>query len=101
MSEPRVYPEGYFILVWMAIGIPLGIPYGFILGEDGFIGVGVGIGTAIGLSIGAGVEAKYKRRGQIRPLTADEKRRRIWYGIIGITALTILAAIAVARYASD
>jgi hypothetical protein len=74
------YPEGHFIALWTGIGIAigagLGIPFGLILKIPAFFGIGLPIGLAIGSAIGSIIENKYKKEGKIRPLTAEEEKKK-------------------------
>ena len=84
----RSKKEGHFIGMWMAIGMPLGIPFAFAFGGPEFMGIGLGLGMCMGLAIGYGIESKYKKEGKIRPLTDVEKKRKKWAFIVGlITAI--------------
>jgi cadmium resistance protein CadD (predicted permease) len=82
----KKYPEGHFIGIWMAIGIAIftafGIPFSITTENPGMIGIWPALGVAIGLSIGQAIENKYKKKGKIRPLTEEEKKRKK----IGVTA---------------
>ncbi len=82
----RIYPEGTFVSIGVAIGAGLGVPIGLLFGDPAFLGVGVGIGAGLGVAIGAAVEARVKQRGQIRPLSAEERRQRRRWATIALTA---------------
>jgi polyferredoxin len=81
----KKYPEGHFLAIGMALGIPLGMVFATALENPGFIGIGLPFGLATGLAL----EAKYKKEGKIRPLTKEElKARQIWV-IAGIVLLVL------------
>ncbi len=71
-DELKTYPKGHFLLVGMALGIPLGVAYSIIIENFAFSGVGV----AIGVSIGVALEEKYKKEGRIRELTEEDQKKR-------------------------
>ncbi|MDF2158811.1 hypothetical protein [Algoriphagus sp. CAU 1675] len=88
-NELKTYPKGHFILVGMAIGIPIGIAYSISIGNFAFSGVGI----AIGVSIGVALEEKYKKEGRIRELTEEDQKKRkkmVGYGF-GLFLTGILA----------
>jgi hypothetical protein len=85
------YPEGYFVGMWMALGIAIfsgvGIPLSIATKNPGLIGIGPGAGVGFGVAIGAGIEEKMKKQGKIRPLTEKEKQDRnkaLWMGVIAL-----------------
>ncbi len=83
------FPEGHFVGIGSAFGIPLGLVLSIAL--DNFAMIGVGI--ALGIGIGVAIEDKYKREGRIRPLMESEKRQRKRFMLIGslVFILGILA----------
>lgn len=88
------YPEGHFMGLWTALGIPLGMPIGIALGN---IALGPAIGVGMGVAIGAAVEAKYRKEGKIRPLTKDEekmRRKALMWGV-GFLLLGMIAGVVV------
>ena len=93
-QEDGKYPEGYFISLWMGLGIAifsgLGIPLSITTDNYGFIGVGPALGVAVGLAIGSSIEAKHKKEGNIRPLTEKEQKTRETAVKIGVLALILL-----------
>lgn len=93
----KKYPEGHFVMMWMAIGIAifsgLGIPLSVVTENYAFIGIGPALGVSIGLVIGSSIEAKYRKEGKIRPLTEEEKKRRKIGITAGIVILLLLALI--------
>ncbi|MBN2459618.1 hypothetical protein JXB28_05010 [Candidatus Woesearchaeota archaeon] len=88
MKEKK-YPEGHFVAIGIALGLPFGMPLAISTGNPGLIGTGIPIGLAIGLAL----EEKYKREGRIRHLTADEKSKRKKAFVAGIGALIIGIAV--------
>lgn len=93
IEKVEKYPEGYFVGMWMGIGIALfsgiGIPLSIIIDNPGFIGIGPALGIAFGLAIGQGIENKYKQEGKIRPLTDVEKKRKKKVVTLGMISLII------------
>ena len=90
MGEPRTYPEGYFLGLWMAIFMPIGAAFGLLIGDDGgMLAVGVGAGVGVGVAVGAGVEARYREKGLIRDLSPEEKKRRTRLVLMGVGALSV------------
>ena len=82
-DDSKKYPEGHFLAIGLALGIPFGLVFATTLDNPGFIAIGLPFGLAIGLAL----EAKYKKEGKIRPLTQEElKARKIWV-IAGIVLL--------------
>ena len=82
-DDNKKYPEGHFLAIGIALGIPFGLVFATTLDNPGLIGIGLPFGLAIGLAL----EAKYKKEGKIRPLTREElKARKIWV-IAGIVLL--------------
>jgi len=89
----KKYPEGHFVGMWIGIGMAifsgLGIPLSIALEAPGLIGIGPAIGVAFGAGIGSSIEARHKKEGNIRPLTAKEKKNRKNLVIAGIATLLI------------
>jgi hypothetical protein len=84
-NDTKKYPEGYFLAIGLALGLPFGLVLAATLDNPGFIGVGLPFGLAIGLAL----EAKYRKEGKIRPLTEKEhNERKIWV-IAGIVLLVL------------
>lgn len=78
------HPQGY----WMSIGISIGIGFGVALGtafED--LALGIATGTAIGAGFGAALE--HRNKDKVRPLTEQEKERRIRGTALGLIVLLI------------
>jgi len=94
------YPEGHFIGKSMgigtAIGAGLGFPFGLIIGNPAFFGIGLPIGLAIGAAVGTNLEKKAKEEGRIRPLTKEEaKRKKIGiYAGLGLGVLLFIVVLA-------
>ena len=87
------YPEGHYMGMGIALGVPLGLPFGLAIGN---IALGPAFGVAIGAAIGSYLENKHK--GELRPLTEEEKERkkRIMYLLLGVMLLGALAFLLVA-----
>jgi hypothetical protein len=83
----KTYPEGYFLAIGLALGIPFGLIFATALDNPGFIGTGLPFGLAIGLAL----EAHYKKEGRIRPLTQEERKtREIWLIVGSVLGLIVL-----------
>lgn len=74
------YPKGYWISVGISMGVGIGVALGIAMHN---IGAGIAVGVAIGAAIGASIEERNK--GNIRPLTEQEKKRQKWYVLMGLT----------------
>lgn len=63
----KLITESYYTNTYMACGIGIGLPFGFIisqlLGQMAYMGVGLPIGIGIGLSIGSKLDLKAKKDG--------------------------------------
>ena len=88
MGEPRTYPEGYFLGLWMAIFVPIGAALGLLMSDGGgMLAVGVGAGVGVGVAVGAGIEARYREKGLIRNLSPEEGKRRTRRVLMSVGAL--------------
>jgi len=89
MSTKNVkHPKGY----WMGIGISLGMALGAALGLAlDNLGAGIGIGVAIGAGIGTSLEQRNK--GNLRPLTEQERTRQKRSIAVGLAVVAILAVL--------
>lgn len=98
-ENEKKYPKGYFINLWMGLGIAIfsgiGVPLAIITESFAFIGIGPAIGVSVGLAIGQGLENKYEKEGKMRELTPTEKRRsrRLLLGAFVILSLLLLAGL--------
>lgn len=94
LKKGKQYPEGHFVTRWMVIGIAVmsgfGIPLSIVTGNHAFIGVGPALGLPVGLAIGTSVEARHKKKGNIRPLTEEEKARKLLGKKTGLIFLGVL-----------
>ena len=84
-SEDKPY-EGEWMGMGIAIGLALGMALGVLMGvfmDNMALGIalGPGMGVAVGVAIGSALEQKHK--ADIRPLTPQERRPRMW--LLGIT----------------
>jgi hypothetical protein len=84
--------------IGMAIGVAIMVPTFFIadllteeFGSMFFLGPATGV--AVGVSIGVALEERYKKSGQIRPLTPQEEKSRRRLLTIGVAVL-VLGAVA-------
>jgi len=94
-NQEKKYPEGYFIGMWIGIGIVIftgiGVPLSITTGNPGMLGIGPALGVSMGVAISLSIEDKYKKEGRIRPLTeAEEKRKKIG-ALVGLLVLAVLA----------
>lgn len=86
------YPKGHWRGIGMSIGIALGIPMGLPIGlAMDNVGLGIALGSGMGVSIGVAIGSGLERRHQheIRPLTAEESRRRTWAVLAGLVLLVL------------
>jgi len=92
-EEQKKYPEGHFVGIWMCIGIAIfsgiGIPISIVTDNYGLIGIWPALGITFGLAIGQSIENKHKEKGDIRPLTKKEKKRKKLSVLLGIIALLV------------
>ena len=68
------YPEGHFLGQGMASFMGVGVALGLVLDN---LSLGIAIGLPIGLAIGYVWEGKAKKKGKIRPLTKEERARKV------------------------
>lgn len=61
MKKYKVVPQGYYMLVWMPLGIGIGLPFGLIFKN---IALGIPIGIGLGLAIGAYFDLKAKNENR-------------------------------------
>ncbi len=92
MSETEKKPKGYYIMMGMLIGLPIGVAMSTALGSFAYIGVGI----AIGLPIGVAMEEEAKKKDQIRDVTPDEEKQRKKYllGAVVLIGVLVLATLA-------
>lgn len=61
LKKYNLVPQGYYMLVWMPLGIGIGLPFGLIFKN---IALGIPIGIGLGLAIGAILDLKAKRENR-------------------------------------
>lgn len=61
-TKHKLVSKGYYVSIWMPIGIALGMPWGIVFGN---IALGLPIGLAVGLAIGTSLDAKAKKEGRV------------------------------------
>lgn len=61
MKKYQVVPQGYYMLLWMPLGIAIGLPFGLIFKN---IALGIPIGLGLGLAIGAFLDLKAKKENR-------------------------------------
>lgn len=95
------YPENHFIGLGIGTGIALfsgiGVPLGISLGIPSLMVVLPALGIALGLITGAAIESKYKKKGQIEPMTKEEKQFQVKGVIIGLIIFCIGLAVFMIR----
>ncbi|WP_129717447.1 hypothetical protein [Pedobacter sp. SYP-B3415] len=64
LKRHKIVPEGYYLAIWMPLGIAIGLPYGILFKN---LAIGVALGPAIGLMIGGFLNANAKKKGLIIP----------------------------------
>lgn len=94
VEKKKTYPQGH----WMGVGIAIGMIFGtaiffiadLLTGEFGsMFFLGPGVGVAMGVAIGSAFEEKYKKTGQVRELTAQEKKSKSRMVTLGILILVM------------
>jgi len=61
MKKYNMVPKGYYLTVWMPLGIGIGLPFGLMFKN---IALGIPIGIGIGLAIGSGLDNKAKKENR-------------------------------------
>lgn len=61
MKKYNMVPQGYYMMVWMPLGIAIGMPFGLIFKN---IALGIPIGIGLGLAIGAVLDRKAKKENR-------------------------------------
>jgi hypothetical protein len=61
-KKHKLFTEGYYMGTYMCIGISIGAGLGVALNN---VALWISIGLCLGLAIGSGIDADYKKRGQI------------------------------------
>lgn len=61
LKKYQVVPKGYYVLVWMPLGIGIGLPFGLLFKN---IALGIPIGLGIGLAIGSVMDNKAKKENR-------------------------------------
>jgi len=61
MKKYNMVPKGYYLTVWMPLGIGIGLPFGLVFKN---IALGIPIGIGIGLAIGSGLDNKAKKENR-------------------------------------
>jgi hypothetical protein len=68
-NELKLVTKNYYINKWLdfgigALGVPIGIAIGVIMGNMAFIGIGLPIGFGFGLAVGTVLDLKVKEKGK-------------------------------------
>src|SRR5690606_30235183 len=68
-QELKLVPQNHYQLQWLvlgmaAFGIPMGIAFGFALGNLAFLGIGLPIGMGIGVAVGTSKDKQAKEEGR-------------------------------------
>ncbi|PQB06901.1 hypothetical protein BST83_06855 [Polaribacter filamentus] len=68
-NELKLVTKNYYRNKWLAfgigaLGVPIGIAIGVIMGNMAFIGIGLPIGFGFGLAVGTGLDLKVKEKGK-------------------------------------
>ena len=88
------HPEGRWMGIGMCLGVALGLPMGLAMDN---IAAGPAMGLCFGVAIGATLERKHK--AEMRPLTAEEKRIRARFTVVGLVLVAlVVACVAVLLY---
>jgi len=62
-------PKNHYRALWLVLGmsvfgLPIGVLYGFLIGNMGLLGTGLCFGMAIGVALGAGLDKKALKEGR-------------------------------------
>lgn len=65
----KIVPKNYYRNLWLAVGmsafgLPLGIAFGFSMGNIGLLTLGLPVGMAIGMAVGSGMDKKAQQEGR-------------------------------------
>ncbi len=68
-KEAKLVPINHYRNIWLALGmsafgIPLGMVFGFGLGNMAYLGIGLPIGLAIGMAVGSAMDKKAKEEAR-------------------------------------
>lgn len=68
-KELKIVTINYYTYLWMAIGtggfgLPIGVAFGYSIGNMAMLGIGLPIGVAIGMALGASMDKKAKEQGR-------------------------------------
>ena len=68
-NKHKIVPINYYRNLWMILGmssfgIPLGVAFGFSVGNLALLGIGIPIGMAIGIGFGTYLDKKAKEEGR-------------------------------------
>lgn len=68
-KELKLVPKNYYRNIWLAIGmaafgIPIGVAFGFSLGNMALLGIGLPLGLVIGIAVGSGMDKKALEQGR-------------------------------------
>ena len=77
-----IYPQRFFLRPGLSIGIALGILGGLAMGS---VPGGAALGIGLGLILGQFLEKR--RKGDVRPLTEQEKQERVSRTSLGIVVV--------------
>ena len=92
-GRPKKKEPGHYLGSGIAIGIALGVAYGAALGN---MGLGIALGVSIGVAVGTALEEQARKRGELRELTPEEKRKTKLTNQIAVVAGVAVALAAVA-----
>ncbi len=68
-KEEKITTQNHFRKQWMVVGmstfgLPIGVAFGFSMGNMGMMGIGLPIGMAIGIGVGSSLDNKAKLAGR-------------------------------------
>ncbi|WP_144606265.1 hypothetical protein [Algoriphagus algorifonticola] len=91
MEAKKKQAQGYYVMIGLLMGFPIGIALSLALGNFAFVGTGI----AVGLPIGIALEEKAKKEGRVRELNpADlilrKKLLRVTLILLTLTVLGLL-----------
>ena len=89
IKKPKA--QGYYVMIGILMGSPMGIALSLALGNFAFVGTGI----AIGLPIGIALEEKAKKEGKVRELNESDLilRKKLFRVTLILLTLTVLGLV--------
>jgi len=91
MEIKKQKAQGYYVMIGILMGFPMGIALSLALGNFAFVGTGI----AIGLPIGIALEEKAKKEGKVRELNESDLilRKKLFRVTLILLTLTVLGLV--------